>query len=344
MPEAEARLKRAMTVIGHSPDVVELRVGVWNPKSFTITDESGKGKLFGLIAGLDGTTSHRDLARAHGVSRSTVEAVVDHLRTLDALEWGSTNALDAYLDHVSALRVDDGARQQTDRAVLIGDPALTDGIAGLLEDAQVAKIERIGPEDALARDLAATDPAMLHDGLRLAELAERFAQLRGAYVVWAQQTVNPVQSQVFNRIALELGVPWTHAAIDGPFLFVGPTIVPESSPCYECFETRVTMNLRESASYLKYKTALAEGQVVPGTPPMLAALRTTLAGHTALEAVNFLKTGSTFTIGKTLGIYLPTMEIAHHEFLRLPGCRACGSLRGRDDSSLYFDARAWINE
>lgn len=344
MPEAEARLKRSMTVIGHSPDVVELRVGVWNPKSFTVTDESGKGKLFGIIAGLDGTTSHKDLARSYGVSRSTVEAVVDHLRTLDAIEWGPTNALDAYLDHLGTLRVDDGAWRRPERVVLIGASALTDGIARMLEDAGVAKVERLTPDDGLVQELAEADPADLHDGLRLAELAEHFASLRGTYVVWAQETINPVQSQLFNRVALELGVPWTHAAIDGPFLFAGPTIVPGSSPCYECFETRVTMNLRESASYLKYKNALAEGVVLPGEPPMLSALRTTLAGHTALEAVNFINTGSTFTIGKTLGVYLPTMEIAHHEFLRLPGCRACGSLRGRDDSSLYFDARAWINE
>ncbi|MGW1075715.1 TOMM precursor leader peptide-binding protein [Streptomyces sp. NPDC002537] len=343
MSGAEARVKRAITVVGHGPDVVELRTGVWNPRSFTVTDESGKGKLFDLICGLDGTRSHKELARAHGVSRSTVEAVVDHLRTLDVLEWGPSSALDAYLDQLTTLRVEQSDTGRPARSLIIGDGPLSGAIAELVRDAQAGKVEQLAPGDRLTESLNRMDENAVHDGLRLAGLAEELAPLRGGYVVWAQDTVNPVRSRVFNRVAMELDVPWTHVAVDGPFLLVGPTVVPGSSPCYECFETRVAMNLRESASYVRYKRALAAGAVKSGTPAQLSAVRSTIAGHSALEAINFLTTGSTFTIGKVLGIYLPTMEIAHQEVLRLPGCRACGSLRGRDDASLYFDARSWID-
>ncbi|MEU5437990.1 TOMM precursor leader peptide-binding protein [Streptomyces sp. NPDC020719] len=343
MPGTEARLKRAITVVGHSPDVVELRTGVWNTRSFTVTDESGKGKLFDVVCALDGTRSHRELARACGVSRATVEAVVDHLRSLDVIEWGPTSLVDAYIDQLTSLRVEQTDAGRPTRSVITGDGPLADTIAELVRDAQAGKVEQLNPGDRLAQVLASVDEAAVHDGLRLAELTEELAPLRGSYVMWAQDVVNPVRSRVFNRLAMELGIPWTHVAIDGPFLLVGPTVVPGSSPCYECFETRVAMNLRESDSYVRYKRALAAGSVKPGVPAQLSAVRSTIAGHSALEAINFLTTGSTFTIGKVLGIYMPTMEIAHQEVLRLPGCRACGSLRGRDDTSLYFDARSWID-
>ncbi|MCQ4080756.1 TOMM precursor leader peptide-binding protein [Streptomyces sp. RB6PN25] len=343
MPGTEARLKRSIIVVGHSPDVVELRVGVWSTRSYTVTDDSGKGKLLDIVSGLDGSQSHKDLARAHGVPRATVEAVVDHLRTLDAIEWGPTSAVDAYLDQMRPLKVDDGSTGRPERAVLLGDPQLTTVVADLLSELDQAKTEVLAPDSPIAKILATPDLADVHDGLRLARLVDAFAELRGAYVVLAQETVNPAQATLFNRVALEAGITWTHAAVDGPFLLVGPTIVPGSSPCYQCFETRVAMNLRSNDSYVRYKHALAQGVVKAGSPPLLSALRATLAGHTALEAVNYLTCGSTFTIGKVLGIYLPTMEISHSEVLRLPGCPSCGSLRGRDDASLYFDARAWLD-
>ena len=73
--------------------------------------------------------------------------------------------------------------------------------------------------------------------------------------------IQPLQLRLLNQISLALGIPWMHAAIDGPFLLIGPCFVPHRTSCYACFETRVTMNLRESASYQQYKSALAAGRV-----------------------------------------------------------------------------------
>ena len=106
----------------------------------------------------------------------------------------------------------------------------------------------------------------------------------------------------------------------------------------------MTMNLRESASYLGYKNALSQGQVVRGEPPVLPAVLGVLSSHLALETTNFVRTGATFTVEKVLGMYMPTMEIAYTEVLRLPGCRGCGSLTERDDVSLTFDPRTWLDD
>jgi hypothetical protein len=45
-----------------------------------------------------------------------------------------------------------------------------------------------------------------------------------------------------------------------------------------------------------------------------------------------------------LGIYLPTMELAFNEVLRVPNCRACGSSPERDAPELHFGMDAFAND
>lgn len=341
---SEPRLKRSYSVIGHSPDVVEIRAGVWSHRSFTLTDERASGKLHSLVRGLDGSLSHRELASQVGVPRAEVEAVVDHLATLDALEWGPQSALDAYLETVGPLHTATADAAAYDRVSILGEPVLAEQLAAAISEAGDVKVEVLGGQSAAFQALARVGADTLNDGLKLAELTRQMAELRGSVLVTVDAVVNPFRSQVLNRVTQELGVPWLHTGVDGPFLFVGPTVIPGRSACYECFETRVGMNIRESASYQRYKEALAAGQVRTGEPSMFSAMRTTLVGHASLEAVNLLAAGSTFSVGKVLGIYVPTMEIAWSDVLQLPGCRGCSPLAGRDDSHLYFDARTWAGE
>jgi hypothetical protein len=103
------------------------------------------------------------------------------------------------------------------------------------------------------------------------------------------------------------------------------------------------MNLREAASYQRYKTALLDGRTRESTAPLNAILVTMLASHTAFEVLNFLTTGAGFTVGRMLAIYLPTMEIAFNQVLRLPGCTACMPAIERDDHELYFDVRSLLS-
>ena len=44
------RLKRHYSLIAHSPDTVELRHGVWNPTSVTLTDDTSKKVRFRAAA------------------------------------------------------------------------------------------------------------------------------------------------------------------------------------------------------------------------------------------------------------------------------------------------------
>jgi bacteriocin biosynthesis cyclodehydratase domain-containing protein len=336
------RLKRQYSIVAHSDDVVELRHGTWNPVSFTLRDDSCAGALRGVLGRLDGTLSTGDIAAAEGVSRSEVDTLVDQLMALDLLEDGPKHALDYYLDHaVPNLLPYPGARPEGSRGVVtLGAGGVAVEVARILGTSIVDGDVADGNH---RRDLLSQDgTGWLNDGLAFEERAERFADWRDRFVVFASATVDPVELRAFNRVALHHRIPWLHAAIDGPFLLVGPTFVPGRSACYECLETRVLMNLREASSYQSYKHALADGRVASATTPLAGVLESLLASLTAFEALNFLLTDASFTVGKALALYLPTFEFTLNEVLRLPGCPACGSAPERDDRELYFDIRTLL--
>ncbi|HEY6797037.1 MAG TPA: TOMM precursor leader peptide-binding protein [Kineosporiaceae bacterium] len=324
---------------------MELRTGIWNPQSFTLKDESGGGHLLSLVLGMDGVSSSRALAKREGVSTVEVQAVIDHLQSVGALENGPSSALDAYLDTVSTLGRVGNPAEIADRVLLLGDPALTRQVSALLAEGELGvPVVVVPPEDPLWVRLTSLGGAELHDGLALARLVEEFEPWRRSFAVVADRIVEPLRMQSLNRIARRTEMAFLAGVLDGPCLFVGPTVMPNASACWECFETRMTMSLRESRSYLAYKNALSQGQVFRGEPPVLGALVAVLASHLALEAMNFLRTGAAFTLEKVLSVYLPTMEIAYGEVLRLPGCRGCAPVTERDDSSLAFDPRSWLDD
>jgi hypothetical protein len=104
------------------------------------------------------------------------------------------------------------------------------------------------------------------------------------------------------------------------------------------------MNLREAASYQRYKQALMEGRVYGAAPPIHAVLAPMLSSLTAFEAANFLLTGSNFTVNKVLSIYLPSFEFTFNEVLRLPSCPSCAPEPERDDRELFFAVQSILTE
>ncbi|GII60439.1 hypothetical protein Skr01_05240 [Sphaerisporangium krabiense] len=333
------RIKPSFSVVAHDADTVELRHGVWNVRSYTLTDHARTGRLYGLLTGLDGTTGRAEVAKANGVTRAEVEALVDHLDQLGVIARGPETALDAYIENAGAYV----AEAPAPPIVVLGGGPLAAATARVLEPSAPGGVEVAGEDSAPYRALLEADLVALEDGLAFERFAERFEPWRGRLLVHVAEEPHPLRLSVLNRIALTLGTPWIQAAIDGPMVLIGPSFHPPTSACFACFETRVLMNLRESAGYQRYKDALVRRAVRAGEPPTLEALRAMVAGHVGLEALNLALTGYTPTLGKVLGIYVPSMEVAYSEVLRLPGCRACGPVTQREATELYFDVRRWID-
>ena len=176
-------------------------------------------------------------------------------------------------------------------------------------------------------------------------MLEKFKPWEGKFIVLLNKHINPIVSSRLNRITFELDICWIHLALDGPFIFVGPCFSGKRAPCYDCFETRIGMNLRETENYQKYKNAILLKQIYhEKEDPLRDVTSNVLIAHGLLEILNYLTTQTTFTINKVLSIFLPTMEFVYHELLSIPACRTCGSVSYRDDTQVYFDFQKLIQE
>jgi bacteriocin biosynthesis cyclodehydratase domain-containing protein len=334
------RIKRYYSLIAHSRDVVELRSGVWNVVSHTVSDDTESGRLFSILKQLDGTRTAKQIARDLSVPHHDVEALIDHLDGLGLIEENSSTALDHYLDTVTPWRVNNNGSKPRP-VTIIGDSALVALVESQL-GGSIQIITDITADDGTPswRGLKHRDRAWLFDGLAFQERLLSFRHWHERLLVYISDFADPPLAQAINRVCLGLGTPWLHAVMDGPFLLIGPTFVPRRTACYECLELRIGINLRENASYQRYKDALVRAQVLSGTPFIEPPLAGILASHTALEVMNYVLTGYSFTAGKVMSIYLPTMEFTFNEVLRAPNCPACGSSSERDATELYFAMEA----
>jgi bacteriocin biosynthesis cyclodehydratase domain-containing protein len=310
--------------------------------SFTLYDDSKSGRLCHILQRLDGSISPAGLAKETGASREEVEQIIDHLDELGVVEDTPSSALDYYLD--TMVPTISGSRSPNIRPVtILGDDDIArtigSGITAALPQATVSIPESTDPD---LQNLFEGDLEWMSNGDAYYRKMLLFERWKGSVVIMAQTTINPIQFSIVNRVCLAHRIPWMHAAIDGPFLLVGPLFIPYRSACYACLEKRVIMNMRQDAGYQAYKAALIKRQVQYGAIPVSPLLTSLLGTHCAMEIVNFLLTDYGFTVSKVLGIFIPTMEFSFSEVLRVPGCGACGAISERDEKELHFDIRALL--
>jgi len=338
------RIKPHYSIIVHNSNMVELRHGVWNSASHMLNDENEEGILAKIMLGLNKQSTPAKIASDIGINRSKIESVLDYLQQIGVLQAKSESFIDCYVDtFVPTLKQPEKFNYSVSMPiVLIGDAYINSKIQSQLSS--LVDIEVI--DDPLLWSLIQqSGDDWLFDALEQQRFIEQFRIWKGKFIIFSSRHINPILATRLNRIAYELNISWLHLAIDGPFIFIGPTFHGSYGPCYDCFETRISMNLRESESYQKYKNAIAANQVyVQENDPLLRVTSNLLAAHASLEILNYVTTQCTFTSNKTLSIFLPTMEFVYHELLKLPSCRTCGSVSYRDDTQLYFDFQRLIDE
>ncbi|MBA3537315.1 MAG: TOMM precursor leader peptide-binding protein [Tatlockia sp.] len=349
MIDKNIRIKPYFAVIAHTADLIELRAGVWNHVSYTIQDDTNSGLLYQFIKALDGSRSLYEIAKSLEMPRSEAEGIIDYLLQLNVLEDATSTAFDYFTDiYTPAFKFKQREFEATknQKIYIISESTLADEIKKNLQDkALLANIEIIDAQHELYQLLSNNDSSWMHNALLFEEMILNFEVLKDGFIVMALENINPIFIKKFNRIATSLKIPWIHAAIDGPFIFIGPLFESQKTACYECFETRISMNLREYSSYQKYKSAIVENKVLKNSEfPMRGVLNSLMISHLTMEILNFALTGCSFTKNKVLSIYLPSMEITFNEFLKVSTCQNCGSFPQRDDHQLYFDVQGLLKE
>lgn len=343
------RIKPYFSVIAHDPNCVELRAGVWNHISFRIEDNTNSDVLLNFIQALDGTRTLRDICKQRAISRSTAEGVLDQLKQLNVIENGPSSALDYYTDlFTPAFKTKQRTEQEVinHKVYLIADDNLADDICEMLiNKTPIFNLDVISDKHDIYKLLNEPDEVWLNNAVLFEERVQQFNFLSDSFVIVALSQINPLFFKKFNRIATALTIPWIHAATDGPFIFIGPIFEPQQTACYECFETRVSMNLREYQAYQKYKNAIAEYKIIKHAEfPVSRMINSILSSHLIMEVFNYLLTHCGFTKNKVLSIYLPTMEIIFNEFLKVSTCKNCGSEPSKENYQLYFDLQALLGE
>lgn len=331
-------VKNRYSVVVHDVNRVEFRQGVWNPTSTTLTDDSESGKLVSTIELLDGKHTIGEIAKSTGQTNEDIRAVVEYLEEKEIVSAEADNYLDQYVDLVQGRR--SSLRECLEPAVIVGPAEVTGplqtGLAQTVPDLEIA----LADEDHPLASLTHADSAWLEDGLEFYRQIQRFEELRGSFVIYAEAVADPVKTRIVDRVMDHLGVPWLYGVVDGPFVLVGPTTVSKRTPSWDAYETRMLMNLRESASYQSYKKALAQGRVNQDkafeVQPVLAQL---LAAHLLPEAVSWVTTGTAGTLSHAYSFFAPTSEFAVHEILPLPDSTVGMPVAERDDFELYFGTR-----
>lgn len=343
------RIKPYFSVVAHTPDFVELRAGVWNHISFTLNDDTSSGNLYKFIKALDGTQSLSEVSKNLNMSRSESEGIIDHLMQLNVIERGASTAFDYYLDmYAPAFKYKQRSHDEimNSKIYIISNNGLGNEIkADINNKTQLHNVEILNGDNPVFQILESLDQSWLQNAIEFEEILQQFTFLCGSFVILALDHVNPIFAKKFNRITSALNISWIHTAIDGPFIFVGPLFEPNKTACYECFETRITMNLREYTSYQRYKAALVDNKIIKQSEnAMNGILNSVMTSHLILEVLNYVLTGNCFTKNKVLSIYLPTMEITFNEFIKVSTCQNCGSIPHRDDHQLYFDVQALLGD
>jgi len=343
------KIKPHFSVVAHGPNTVELRSGVWNPISHTLSDDENKNYLLKLVTAMDGTSSVGEISDKLNISIAEIESLVDHLQQIGAIQNSPSTAIDSYLEQVmpvlSVSNVTSEVITPRRPILLMGCNDLIDSTLPLLQKTLGHEfIKVLNHDDSRIKFLKEENNDYLHNGLDLEKILPFFEEWKEYFIVFLQKNIDPPLCIKLNRILYSLKTPWIHAAIDGPFLFVGPTF-SHSIACYECFETRISMNVKDNGCYQKYKNALINHQVHNHSElPITPILVNLLASHVAMEITNFSISSTSFTQGKVLSIYLPTMEINFNEFLRFPNCKTCGSHNLRNGKTLYFDINQLLGE
>lgn len=336
-------IKPHYSTIIHSPDMVELRYGVWNNTSHVITDEKKEGVLGDIIMGITKSQNQYEIAKDLGIKQHKIESVIDHLCQLGVMQTQQESYIESYLSELApTLRRESISHENLVLpVVLLGDSDLSQRMMTQLKS---LSFDNVSVSEDLWRDIEEFPIENLYDALESERFLRNFKILKNSFVIFTARHIHPMFAKKINFIAHALNISWLHLAIDGPFILIGPTFQGAHGPCYDCFELRVSMNLREGEGYQRYKTAIANKKVYHhGNDPLFSICANVLIAHGVLETLNFITTRRNFTGNKVLTIFLPTMEFAYHEILRLPACPTCGSTSYRDGNQTYFDFQALLN-
>lgn len=136
-----------------------------------------------------------------------------------------------------------------------------------------------------------------------------------------------------NVACFEAGIPWTSCGVQGALGFVGPSILPRQTACYNCFRSRRRATDWLYDETLAYEQAVRTGTVITpdewigssvnlGQLPAYARIVGNLAASEILRMIIGLPVPVTY--GNWWRMDFVTWQVGLHPVLKLPRCPLCG--------------------
>lgn len=321
-PDSVIEFTPAFVPVQVDENTLHVRGGPWSGPAITVRDTDDDRLLGRLLDLIDGETTVTALYEAFGEkNRDEIESLLagfaenDIIREVDegSDTWAHL-ALKYRFQHTERERLGD-------RSVLIvACDRMGQAIATDLLEMGIGSIEftqRHGPTPQIN-----DDRIHYHDDPALTRLIER-----ADVVVYTADRPRPLVNDL-NELALLTETPLVPVQIHGFDGIVGPTVYPDETACYHCFEERTRSNVIGTEGYDAYRSSLdSDEQLSTATLPAFSRL---VAGFAAMELVHHLAYGTGYTAGRVVTIDSLELSMEANDVLALPRCACCGVEPGKD--------------
>lgn len=306
-------------------DTIEISIGPWTGPSYTVHDDERDGKVATLLDSIDGETHVEELLDP--LDEQSREEFAGLLRTLatDAVIYDSSQRDPDSWTHLTLrdqFSGSDRTRLESRRVLIVGSGEMGRQVAADLSSIGVREVGMIDPtaetavDTQLAEDVVAFDADSLEESVEAAD-----------FVVYTADRPYPNLESRINKATQQSGTPWTSARVHGFDGFIGPTIFPGETACFECYREREMSNVSDPARYQSFLQQLTEQSET--TQLRLPGLGRMLAGYLVMDLVNLLAFGTGFTSGRVFVVNGTRLSIDCNDVLKLPRCRSCGKEYGK---------------
>ena len=318
-------------------DVVEIRWGVWSPLSITLQFPGVNLELAQILESFDGSATIREISTSLSVSDEVLVDIVASLLSRGVVQDGSHGLASFFQKNIflSGVKLNNNSTTTCPRITIITaiENCFESMESGLNELG--VHVDQVNSNELFDKiDLVEWQS----DPLTFSKCVLQLKDSINNEFVWIHSArFDPGELLFLNSALHDLSITYLYSFIDGPFLFVGPTVVSGGSGCFECLEKRVLANLRSWESYLKYKRLASDirrTKMQESNNPII--LQNLICSVAQIEIVNYLNAGRNFTRNKVFSIYLPTLEMVFHELVPVSTCTTCGSNKFRDETEFAF--------
>ncbi|MBI5030473.1 MAG: TOMM precursor leader peptide-binding protein [Chloroflexi bacterium] len=142
----------------------------------------------------------------------------------------------------------------------------------------------------------------------------------------------------WNALCIEQGRHFLPIVLQDMIGYIGPSMIPGETACFECFLARLDSNF--SGDTTKYQSELNafEGQHLAGFHPSMASILGDLA---TIELTKFYSRAlPLWKVGSVMEINLLAGRIDSRKVLRVPRCPACSNLIHRSSTSIIKSSLA----